>query len=107
MTTLTARARHAVDALEHLVGGLATAVLALALLVWVAAVAVLSVVGIGLPLAPGALRGVRTVADRERARLSRWGPEIVPPEPLPARLRAALRSPAVGREVGWLAAHAI
>jgi signal transduction histidine kinase len=106
MATLTARARHAVDALEHLTGGLATAVLAFALLVWLAAVAVLSVVGIGLVAAPGALRGVRTVADRERARLSRWGPEIAPPEPLPADLRGALRDPAVGREVGWLTAHA-
>jgi len=44
---------------------------------------VLSVVGVGLVVAPGALRGVRTVADRERARLSRWGPEIPPPEPSP------------------------
>ena len=106
MTTLTGRARHAVDSLEHVVGGLATAVLALAMLLWAAAVALLCVVAVGLLLAPGALRGVRVVADRERARLARWDAEIVPPEPVPSGLRAALRDPAVGREVGWLAVHA-
>ena len=96
MTALPGLVRRAIDALEHLVSGIATAVLALAMLVWVLVVAALCVVGVGLLLVPGALRGVRFVADRERARLSRWGPEIVPPEP----------GRAGPREVGWLATHA-
>src|SRR5262245_7374725 len=95
MTTLPGRARQAIDGLEHLVGGLATAVLALAALVWVAAVALACLIGVGLLAVPGALRVVRAVADRERARLSRWGPEMLPPEPV-----------AGVREVFWLAAHA-
>jgi signal transduction histidine kinase len=106
MTTLPGRARHAIDALEHLVGGLATAVLALATLLWVAVVAVLSLTGVGLLLVPGALRAVRVVADRERARLSRWGPEVVTPGPVPRGLRAALSDLVVWREVAWLAVHA-
>jgi signal transduction histidine kinase len=101
-----ARLRTAVDALEHLVGGLGTAVVALGVLLWLAVVAVAGLVGVGLPLIPAALRSVRAVADRERARLTRWGPEIVEPEPLPDGRRAALRDPAVRRELGWLVAHA-
>ena len=100
------RARVSVDALEHLVGGLGTAVLALAALIYVVAVAVACALGAGLLLVPAALRLVRAVADRERARLSRWGPEIVEPAPIPAGLRAALRDTAVRRELGWLPVHA-
>ena len=100
-----ARLRAAVDALEHLVGGLGTAVLAFGVLLWLAAVAVACVVGVGLLLIPGALRMVRSAADRERARLTRWGPEIVEAEPLPEDVRAALRDPTVRRELSWLLAH--
>jgi signal transduction histidine kinase len=52
------------------------------------------------------LRGVRAVADRERARLSRRGPEIIGPEPLPDGVRAALTDRAVLRELAWVATHA-
>src|SRR5262245_48754324 len=90
-----ARARTALDALEHLVGGLGTAILALAALVWLVAVALACLAGVGLLLAPTAIRAVRAIADRERARLSRWGPEIIGPEPVPARLRAAIADPAI------------
>ena len=100
------RVRASVDALEHLVGGLGTAVLALAGLIVVGAVSLACVVGVGVVLAPTALRVVRAVAERERARLSRWGPEIIGPGPVPAGLRAALRDSAVRRELGWVAVHA-
>jgi signal transduction histidine kinase len=99
------RVRVSVDGLEHLVGGLGTAILALAALIWVLAVAVACVAGVGVVLAPAALRMVRAVADRERARLSRWGPEIIGPKPMPAGLRAAVRDATVLRELGWVAAH--
>jgi signal transduction histidine kinase len=99
------RVRTALDALEHIVGGLATAVLAVAASLWLAAVTVASTVGVGLLLLPGALVLVRAVADRERARLSRWGPEIVRPGPVPHGLRAALTDPAVKRELGWVLLH--
>ncbi|MFF5080370.1 sensor histidine kinase [Actinoplanes sp. NPDC000266] len=98
------RARAAVDALERLVGGLGTAILAIGALIWVAAVAVTSVIGVGLPFVHSAARAVRAAADRERARLSRWGPEIIEPDPLPPGLRAA-RDPVVWRELAWVAVH--
>ena len=100
------RARHAVDALEHLVGGLGTSVLALAGLCWLLAVLILSLVGAGLPLIPGALRIVRAIADRERGRLTRWGPAVLGPAPVPERATAAVCDPAVRRELGWLPLHA-
>jgi signal transduction histidine kinase len=99
------RLRAAVDALERIVGGLGTALLALAALLWAALVAVLCLVGIGLPLAPTVFRVARAVADRERARLTRWGPAVIGPPPLPAGSREALRDPDVRRELGWLAWH--
>lgn len=100
------RVRVSVDALEHLVGGLATALLALAGLIYVLAVTLACVTGVGVLLVPSALHVMRGVADRERARLSRWGPEIIDPGPMPAVLREALRDAAVRREFGWLAMHA-
>jgi signal transduction histidine kinase len=103
---MRASARTTVDALEHLVGGLGTAVLALTALIWLALVMLACVVGIGLLLMPTALRLVRAVADRERARLSRWGPEVPGPGPAPTRLRTALADPADRRELGWIATHA-
>ncbi|MEE1939012.1 sensor domain-containing protein [Streptomyces sp. TRM 70361] len=100
------RARAALDALEHLCGGLGTAVLAVLALFWLAVTLLLCPVGVGLPMVPLALRLVRAVAERERARLSRWGPRIVGPSPGPLRLRAAAADPATRRELGWLVTHA-
>nr|WP_232049954.1 sensor histidine kinase [Actinoplanes sp. OR16] len=98
--------RDAVDALEHLVGGLGTSILAMAGLFWLLTVVVLSLVGVGLPLIGGSLRIVRSIADRERGRLARWGPGIVGPAPIPERTLDALRDPAVRRELAWLPVHA-
>jgi signal transduction histidine kinase len=100
------RARAALDALDHLVGGLGTAVLAVAMLLWLLGTALLCLVGAGLFMAPAGLRMLRVVADRERARLSRRGPEIIGPGPVPARLRAALRDSAVRQELCWVVCHA-
>ncbi|MEU1884880.1 sensor domain-containing protein [Micromonospora rifamycinica] len=107
MTHLRDRARAAVDALEHLVGGLGTALLALAALLWTVFVATACLVWVGLPAAPGALRVVRATADRERARLSRWGTPIPTPGPVPTALPVAVRDPFVRRELGWVALHAV
>ena len=100
-----ARGRAVLDALEHLAGGLGTVVLALVVLLWLAVVAVTCLVGVGLLLVPAALRALRAVADRERARLSRWGPEVIGPEPARRRLRAALADPTARRELRWLVGH--
>jgi signal transduction histidine kinase len=102
---VAARARAAFDGLERLVGGFGTALLALAALLWLAVTALACLVGVGLLLVPSALRLLRAVADRERARLSRWGPEIIGPGPVPAGT-AALRDPTLRRELGWVASHA-
>ncbi|MFC8297821.1 sensor histidine kinase [Micromonospora orduensis] len=96
-----------VSAVRHLVGGLGTAVLALGALLWTLAIGVACLVGVGLWAAPGALRVVRAVADRERARLSRLGAPIPAPGPVPAGLRAAVRDPFVRREVGWVTLHSV
>ncbi|MFJ5836475.1 sensor histidine kinase [Streptomyces shenzhenensis] len=95
----------AFTALEQLVGGLGTAVLALGVLLWLALSAVTVPIGVGLLLATGALRALHRLAHRERERLGRWGPEVVAPEPPPDGLRAALRDPTTRRELRWLARH--
>jgi len=102
---LLARARTTLDAFEHLVGGLGTTALALVSLLLLAATALACLVGVGVFLVPAALRGVRAVANRERARLSRWGPEITGPGPVPSGLRAALADPSTRRELGWVVVH--
>ncbi|MEV6441924.1 sensor histidine kinase [Amycolatopsis sp. NPDC051716] len=94
------RARAALDALERLVGGMGTAILAVAALLWLLGSAVLCLAGIGLLLVPVGLRLLRVVADRERARL-----DILPPPPVPRGLRAALADGTVRRELGWLSCH--
>ncbi|MCP2170048.1 sensor histidine kinase [Goodfellowiella coeruleoviolacea] len=105
---LAGRARTGLDGLEHLVGGLGTAVPALATLIVLAGVALSCLAGVGLVVAPLALRLLRVLADRERGRLSRWsGREIVSPEPVPAGLGAALRDSAVRRELCWVACHSV
>lgn len=102
-----ARAWATLDALEHLVGGMGTGLLALLATLWLVLTAAACLVGVGLWLLPSALHAVRAVADRERTRLSRWGPEIIGPAPLPAGLRAAARDRAVRREVRWVCAHGV
>jgi signal transduction histidine kinase len=94
MRRLRTTAGAAFVALQQLAGGLGTAVPALVLLL------LGSFTG---PLAPRLLRGL---ADRERARLSRWGPDVPSPGPVPAGARAALGNPTVRRELRWLAVHA-
>jgi hypothetical protein len=93
-----ARGEAALQAIGRLAAGLGTAVLAGGALVLVLVTTVLCLAGVGLFLVPAALRTVRAVADRERSRSSRWGPEILGPEPVPASARAALRdtAPATG-----------
>jgi signal transduction histidine kinase len=103
---VSARGRVTLDGLEHLVGGMGTAALALVALPLLAAVAVAGLTGVGLRLAPGGLRVLRAVANRERARLSRWGPQIIDPDPVPGDWRGAIRQPASGRELRWLLTHA-
>lgn len=101
------RTRTALDALEHLIGGLGTALLALLATLWLALTTAACLLGVGLRLLPSALHAVRAVADRERGRLSRWGPEIVGPAPPPDGLRAMLGDRAVRREVRWVVTHAV
>jgi signal transduction histidine kinase len=102
-----ARGRAALDALDHLIGGLGTAVLALCTFLCLLAVAVLCLVGVGILLAPFALRLLRAVTDRERARLSRWGPEMLGAQPVPDRLAAALRDATIPRELLWVFCHSV
>ncbi|MGW4546751.1 sensor domain-containing protein [Streptomyces violaceorubidus] len=98
--------RAAGAATGQLVGGLGTAFLALGVLLLVALAAVTAPVGVGLLLAPAALRALHALARRERERLSRRGTGIVPPDPPPARLRPALTDPTTRRELSWLVRHA-
>jgi signal transduction histidine kinase len=105
---ILARVRTALGSLEPIAIGLVTSILALVALLWLTVVAVLCLVGVGLVLAPFTLRLVRAVANRERARLTRWGPDdVMSPGPVPARLWDALRDGAVQRELSWLALHAL
>jgi signal transduction histidine kinase len=85
-------ATSAAAALGQLVSGLGTAVLAPFVLLW-------------LVLAPGGVRVLHGLAGMERVRLSRWGPEVIAPEPPPARLRDALGDPTTRRELLWLLRH--
>ena len=93
-------------ALRELLIGFGTAALALGTLAWLLAVAVTSLIGIGLPLVPTALRALHAVAEVERKRLSRRGPEVLSPGPLPVRWRAAFADPDTRRELRWLIRHA-
>ncbi|MEU4446489.1 sensor domain-containing protein [Actinosynnema sp. NPDC050801] len=89
------------DAVARLVGGLGTALLALTVLIWSGVVALLSCVGVGVVLVPSALRVLRAVANRERARLG-----VLAPGPVPRQARAAVRDVTVRRELAWLPLHA-
>lgn len=92
--------------LRQLLGGTGTAVLALGTLVVAVLVSLLCLVGIGIVLLPSALRAVRWTADQERARLNRWGAQVVGPGPIPSTRRQALADTAVRRDARWLTIHA-
>ncbi|MGW5090189.1 sensor domain-containing protein [Streptomyces coelicoflavus] len=97
--------RAAGAATGQLVGGLGTAVLGLGVLLLSAVAAVTAPAGVGLLLASPVLRSLHALARRERERLARRGIDIVPPDPPPDRLRAALADPTTRRELGWLVRH--
>ncbi|MCZ2819387.1 sensor domain-containing protein [Modestobacter sp. VKM Ac-2977] len=99
-------AGRSLPALEQLPGALGTALLALGVLLFLLVAVVTSVVGVGLLALPAGLRGAHAVAERERGRLGRWGPEVVGPPPPPQQLRDAAADPATRRELRWLAGHA-
>ncbi|WP_345591498.1 sensor histidine kinase [Streptomyces marokkonensis] len=96
----------ALAAVRQLTGGLGTAVLALFLLCAFTLIALACLVGVGLLMAPAALRALHALAATERKRLGHWGPEIVAPDPPPTRLRVALADGTTRRELRWLARHA-
>ncbi|TLF49482.1 sensor histidine kinase, partial [Nonomuraea sp. KC401] len=101
-----ARGRTTLDALERLIGGMGTGVLAMLSLMLLGATALMSLVGVGLLMAPAALRALRAVANRERSRLGDWGQGFISPEPVPDGLRAALADRTVRRELAWVVTHA-
>ncbi|MEV4313997.1 sensor domain-containing protein [Actinocrispum sp. NPDC049592] len=100
-------ARNALDGLEHLVGGLGTAVLAFAAMFGVLITAAACVIGVGLLIAPFTLRVVRAITQRERSRLSRWRPDedLASPVRLPDSLIQAVRDRDVLRELAWVGCH--
>lgn len=100
-----ARSRDILRNVAELGSGLGTSLLALGVLVLLVLVALLSLVGVGLLLAPAVLRATRWTADRERTRLARWGASIPGPGDLPTGLRPALADPSVRRDVAWVAVH--
>ncbi|MBO4259602.1 sensor histidine kinase [Streptomyces griseorubiginosus] len=93
-------------AIAQLASGLGTAFLALLVLLWLAVTALTGVAGVGLLMAPAPLRALHSLAERERRRLGRWGPEVLAPDPPPTRLRAALVDATTRRELRWLVQHA-
>ncbi|NHC44517.1 sensor histidine kinase [Motilibacter sp. K478] len=92
--------------LEEVAGAFVTALLAFAVFCWLGVVLALSLVGVGLLLAPRALRTVHAVADRERVRLRRSGRSFLGPGDPPRDLREARHDPDVRRELRWLVGHA-
>lgn len=106
LRTLATRAgKDAAHGLEQLTSGFGTAMMALVVLVTTVLTALACLVGIGLLFAPVTLRILHALAGRERDRLSRWGPEVIAPEPPPTRLRPALTDPTTRRELAWLVRH--
>ncbi|TQN27786.1 histidine kinase [Haloactinospora alba] len=102
--------RGSLASVEQLAGGLTTAFLALLSLTSLLAAGLACLTGVGLALLAPALRGLRATADRERARLSRMGPEVLTPYASPVRgWRSALtelRAATFVRDVGWACLHA-
>lgn len=85
-------------ALEQLIGGFGTAVLALLLLLLLVP---------GLLVSGTTLRAVHALADRERARLDRWDVPAPRPADRPVSLRAAVGDRGTWRELAWLVRHAV
>ncbi len=83
-------ARTIFAAFRQLGGGLGTAALALCVLILLPLTAVIGQLRAGL-------RVLHSLAGRERARLSRWGPDIIEPAAAPETTR---------RELIWLVQHA-
>lgn len=104
--TVVRTVRAAGAALAQLASGLGTALLALLVLLWATVAVVTSPIGAGLLMAPAVLRALHALGDRERARLGRWGPEVVAPQAPPTRARLALVDPTTRRELRWLVRHA-
>ena len=108
-----ARFTDTLTALQRLIGGLGTAVMAFGVLLALLVTAVTCLFGVGLLALPSMLGAVRDVADRERARLNRAAgdtdppePELLSPGPLPTELRPVLADPTLRRELRWLLVHA-
>ena len=100
------RFRRSWSAITAMLAGLSTSVPALFLLVLAPLLLVL------VPFVPDALRPVRALADRERARLSTSGEPVPRPyHPRPeghlAAARSVLADPATWRDLCWLAAHGV
>ncbi|WP_432562484.1 sensor histidine kinase [Kineococcus sp. SYSU DK003] len=92
-------------AFRRLGAGLGTALPAVGLLCWLVVVFALCAVGIGFWLLSPALRSLRRLADRERARTGA-GAGALSAGPVPRGRRAALADPVVGQELRWLPVHA-
>ncbi|GHF76257.1 sensor histidine kinase [Streptomyces thermodiastaticus] len=92
--------------IAQLTSGLSTGLPALLVLLWAAVTAVTSLAGIGLLMAPAVLRALHALAGRERARLGRWGEEVIAPDPPPTDVRTALADLTTRRELRWLVRHA-
>ena len=107
LAAFAARRLHAVlAALLELATGMGTAVLAGLVGLAVVVCAAACLLGVGLVVLPVVLRGVRSLADLERTRLSWVGREVVGPGALPRGLRAALADAALRRELAWLVPYA-
>ncbi|MBB6032616.1 sensor histidine kinase [Phytomonospora endophytica] len=108
---LRGRLRAAVAAWLRLGAGLPTSMLALVAMMASTVVGVASMMSVGLPALPYALKLVRALADRERAHLSRTGPPVPSPYRLlpggwGASMRVAVTDPATRRDLGWIVARA-
>lgn len=85
--------------------GLRTSVLSTFAFAVLAASWILCVVGIGFLFLPRCLQAIRPLADRERARLTRYGDAVPSPTLTVPTARDHLADPAARRELGWLAVH--
>ncbi|GAA1349857.1 sensor histidine kinase [Saccharothrix algeriensis] len=98
-------------AARYLLVGAATAFLSIFALMALLVVAVLSVVGVGLPAVPEALRLVRRLVAFERRRAGRALGESIPDPyrlltgPLSQQVATAVTDPATRRDLAWLALH--